>query len=187
MARAKSRTSRVRDQRKPRCVVIAGPNGAGKTTFARTYLTQDTAIVHFINADLIASGLSPLRPQLAAVAAGRLVLAEIERLASSAADFAFESTLSGSTYLRRFEALKGRGYRLEIVYLQLASSDLAFDRVAALSPEAQVLDAERRRRILDAVNALRPDDRLVIGARYFLDPSGHGMEVLTVPYGGWPD
>ena len=131
MARAKSRTSRVRDQRTRRCVVIAGPNGAGKTTFARTYLTQDTAIVHFINADLIASGLSPLRPQLAAVAAGRLVLAEIERLASSAADFAFESTLSGSTYLRRFEALKGRGYRLESVYLQLASSDLALDRVAA--------------------------------------------------------
>lgn len=22
---------------------------------------------------------------------------------------------------------------------------------------------------------------------YFLDPSGHGMEILTVPYGGWPD
>jgi len=21
---------------------------------------------------------------------------------------------------------------------------------------------------------------------YFLDPSGHGMEILTVPYGGWP-
>jgi catechol 2,3-dioxygenase-like lactoylglutathione lyase family enzyme len=22
---------------------------------------------------------------------------------------------------------------------------------------------------------------------YFLDPSGHGMEAITVPYGGWPD
>ena len=32
-----------------------------------------------------------------------------------------------------------------------------------------MLDAERRRDLLDAVNALGPEDRLVIGARYFLD------------------
>jgi RNA polymerase sigma-70 factor (ECF subfamily) len=39
----------------------------------------------------------------------------------------------------------------------------------APSPEAEVLGEERRRALLDAVNALSPDDRLVIGARYFLD------------------
>jgi predicted ABC-type ATPase len=51
----------------PRCLVIAGPNGAGKTTFAREFLPKDARIVHFINADLIASGLSPLRPEVAAL------------------------------------------------------------------------------------------------------------------------
>ena len=60
----------------PQCIVIAGPNGAGKTTFARSYLPNAAGVVHFINADFIAGGLSPLDPRLAAVAAGRLVLVE---------------------------------------------------------------------------------------------------------------
>lgn len=55
--------------KRPVCIVIAGPNGAGKTTFAREFLPKDAGVVHFVNADLIASGLSPLRPELAALAA----------------------------------------------------------------------------------------------------------------------
>jgi predicted ABC-type ATPase len=54
----------------PRCIIIAGPNGAGKTTFAREFLSRDAGVVHFVNPDLIASGLSPLRPELATLAAG---------------------------------------------------------------------------------------------------------------------
>lgn len=73
----------------PRCIVIAGPNGAGKTTFAREYLPKDARIIHFVNADLIAGGLSPLRPELAALTAGRLLLAELDRLVKSKQSFAF--------------------------------------------------------------------------------------------------
>jgi predicted ABC-type ATPase len=60
-------------KRQPRCILIAGPNGAGKTTFARRYLPENARVVHFINADLIASGLSPLKPEVAAIAAARMV------------------------------------------------------------------------------------------------------------------
>src|SRR5579859_6901973 len=81
----------------PRCIVIASPNGAGKTTFAREYLPKDARVIHFVNADLIAGGLSPLRPELAALAAGRLVLVELDRLAKSKQSFAFETTLSGQS------------------------------------------------------------------------------------------
>jgi predicted ABC-type ATPase len=116
---------------KPRCIVIAGPNGAGKTTFAREYLTQHADVVHFINADLIAGGLSPLRPELAAVSAGKLVLSEIGRLIAAKASFAFESTLSGLTYARRFEQLKQAGYEIEIVYLLLPAPGLALQRIAS--------------------------------------------------------
>ena len=56
----------------PRCIIIAGPNGAGKTTFAREFLPREAKIVHFVNADLIAAGLSPLKPELAVLAGGRL-------------------------------------------------------------------------------------------------------------------
>jgi len=71
-------------------------------------------VVHFVNADLIASGLSPLRPEVAAVAAGRLFLKELDRLAKARLDFAFESTLSGLVYLSRLKRWKAAGYRIEI-------------------------------------------------------------------------
>lgn len=81
--------------------------------------------------DLIASGLSPLRPELAAVSAGGLLLTEIDRLVAARASFAFESTLSGLTYVRRFEYLKRVGYDIELVYLQLTSPALALRRIAS--------------------------------------------------------
>jgi predicted ABC-type ATPase len=118
-------------RRSPLCIIIAGPNGAGKTTFAREFLPKDARVVHFVNADLIATGLSPLRPELAAIAAGRWVLREIERLAKARSDFAFESTLSGLVYLRRLRRWKAAGYRIEIVYLRLSSPRLALRRIAA--------------------------------------------------------
>jgi predicted ABC-type ATPase len=118
-------------KRQPRCIVIAGPNGAGKTTFARRYLPGNARVIHFVNADLIAAGLSPLKPELAAIAAARMVLTEIDRLAKARADFAFESTLSGRTYVRRLESWRREGYRVEIVYLKLKSPQLALRRVAA--------------------------------------------------------
>ncbi len=115
----------------PLCIVIAGPNGAGKTTFAREFLPKDTRVLRFVNTDLIASGLSPLRPELAALTAGRLFLKELDRLARARFDFAFESTLSGLTDLGRLNRWKAAGYRIEIVYLRLRSPRLALRRIAA--------------------------------------------------------
>ena len=120
-----------RSGRNPRCIIIAGPNGAGKTTFAREFLPRDARVVHFVNADLIASGLSPLRPELAARAGGRLFLAELDRLARARVDFAFETTLSGLIYLRRLKRWKAASYRIEIIFLRLQSPRLALRRIAA--------------------------------------------------------
>jgi predicted ABC-type ATPase len=110
--------------------VIAGPNGAGKTTFARRYLPEH-GVIHFVNADLIASGLSPLKPDLAAIAAARLLLRELDRLATERIDFAFETTLSGLSYVRRIQTWKQAGYRVEIVYLRLGTTQLALRRIAS--------------------------------------------------------
>jgi predicted ABC-type ATPase len=59
--------------------VIAGPNGAGKTTFATSFLPKEAGIAHFINADLIAAGLAPFNPASAAITAGRMMLAEMDK------------------------------------------------------------------------------------------------------------
>jgi predicted ABC-type ATPase len=119
------------DKRIPRCIIIAGPNGAGKTTFARQYLPRVARVVHFVNADLIAGGLSPLKPELAAIASGRLVLRELDRMVAARDDFAFETTLSGLAYVRRLQSWKRAGYRIEIIYLKLRSPQLALRRIAA--------------------------------------------------------
>lgn len=114
---------------RPRCLIVAGPNGAGKTTFAREYLPNDVRVLNFVNADLIAGGLSPLKPELAAIAAGRLVLKAIARLVEDRADFAFESTLSGLGYVSRVRDMRQKGYHIEIIYLKIVSPRLAVDRI----------------------------------------------------------
>lgn len=88
-------------------------------------------MVHFVNMDLLAAGLSPLKPELAAVKAGKLFLQELDRLAGARLDFAFESTLSGLAYTNRLKKWKAIGYRVEIVFLRLASPRLALRRIAA--------------------------------------------------------
>jgi predicted ABC-type ATPase len=79
----------------PRCIVIAGPEWRGQNHVCPGVFAEDAGIIHFVNADLIAGGLSPLRPELAAIASGRIFLAELDRLAGARVDFAFETTLSG--------------------------------------------------------------------------------------------
>ncbi|HQV51118.1 MAG: AAA family ATPase [Flavobacteriales bacterium] len=115
---------------KPKCIVIAGPNGAGKTTFAKTFLSKDANVLSFLNVDLIAAGLSPLRPELSARAAGRIVLKEIERCIKQRRSFAIESTLSGMTYTSIFKNLLTKGYALEILFLKIDDPKICIRRVA---------------------------------------------------------
>ena len=98
---------------KKRIIIIAGPNGAGKTTFAREYLPLEVGITTFINADLIAAGLSPFAPELAARRAGRLMLEEIDRCGSAGISFAIETTLSGKAYVHRISSWQSLGVTIQ--------------------------------------------------------------------------
>lgn len=118
-------------ERRPRCFVIAGPNGSGKTTFASGFLEREAGLVHFVNADLIAKGLSPLKAELARVQAGKLFLQEIERFARQRLDFAFESTLSGLVHRSRLKAIRETGYTITLIYLRLDNPALAMKRIRA--------------------------------------------------------
>ena len=116
--------------RPPVCRIVAGPNGAGKTTFALAYLAETAPGTAFVNADLIAAGLSPLDPSRQLALAGRLVLRQIERHVAGRSDFAFETTLAGRGYLRLVRRLRGDGWRVELLYLALPSVELSLRRVA---------------------------------------------------------
>ncbi|MCK5070985.1 MAG: zeta toxin family protein [Desulfocapsa sp.] len=110
-------------------VIIAGPNGAGKTTFAREFLVREAGCPVFVNADLIAAGLSPFQPEQAAFRAGRLMLAEIKDYVQKGESFAFETTLSGRHYARKIREWRSLGYRVKLIFLRLASEEIALDRV----------------------------------------------------------
>ncbi len=113
-----------------RILIIGGPNGAGKTTFARQLLPREAGCTAFVNADLIAAGLSPFEPELAAFRAGRLMLEEIDRLAGEGRDFSFETTLSGLAYARKIDAWRASGYHVKLWFLALSSPEEAVARVA---------------------------------------------------------
>lgn len=111
-------------------VIIAGPNGAGKTTFAREFLPNEAACPVFVNADLIAAGLSPFNPELAAIKAGRVMLEELAEHARRGENFAFETTLSGRGYVRLIRQWRQQDYYVRLYFLQLASAEDAIARVA---------------------------------------------------------
>jgi len=114
---------------RPRAIIIAGPNGAGKTTFAREFLAAEGSCPTFINADLIAAGLSPLQPDAADMKAMRLMAEQMRDCVAHRRDFAAESTLAGRAYVSIIRGWRTIGYRVKIIYLWLDSVDLAIDRV----------------------------------------------------------
>ena len=113
----------------PTLIVIAGPNGAGKTTFAREFLVRDVSCPKFVNADLIAAGLSPFEPTRAALRAGRLMLELIAEHVARGDSFAFETTLSGRNFARAILEWRSSGYHVSLIFLSLPSPELAIERV----------------------------------------------------------
>ena len=128
--------------------IIAGSNGSGKTTFAKKFLPDYAKCLHFVNTDLIAQGLSPFSPRIAAMKAGRIVIGQIDDLAGKGADFAFETTLAGKAYLNTLRKLKGFGYSLHLFFLWIPTVELALarikDRVADGGHDVPVGDVKRR-------------------------------------------
>ena len=111
-------------------IIIAGPHGAGKTAFARVFLPEEAACTRFINADLIAAGLSPFVPRNALTRASRIMLEEIHASAGRGESFAFETTLSGLGYVHLIWKWQKMGYRVYLYFLSLISADMAAARVA---------------------------------------------------------
>src|SRR5258708_13385384 len=108
---------------------IAGPNGVGKTTVAREVLPNYADCKNFVNADLIAQAMAPFSPETAAVRAGRMMLSEIRSFAKRRVSFAFETTLSGRSYMLLLRQLKAQGYEIHVFFLWVKTVDLALSRV----------------------------------------------------------
>jgi predicted ABC-type ATPase len=133
----------------PNVVILAGPNGAGKTSAAPVLLRDEYQVTEFVNADVIARGLSGFSADAMALEGGRLMLRRLDELVSARQDFAFETTLSGTAFLAAIGRWRSAGYVVRVVYLWLESPDIAIARV--------------RRRVRQGGHSI-PDD--VIRRRY---------------------
>jgi len=109
--------------------IVGGPNGAGKTTFVKQFLPNYVNVRNFVNADDIASGLSPLDSTSMNITSGKLMLKMIGKYKKKGEPFGFESTLAGNKWLRMIQDLKGAGYLIYIFFLDLVSAELAVSRV----------------------------------------------------------
>jgi predicted ABC-type ATPase len=109
--------------------IIAGCNGAGKTTASYTILPEILDCDEFVNADEIAKGLSPFRPEKAGIQAGRLMLQRIKYLFDKDQDFAFETTLATKSYKNLVSDAQKKGYAVILIFFYLNSQDLAVKRV----------------------------------------------------------
>ncbi|MEX0701791.1 MAG: zeta toxin family protein [Planctomycetales bacterium] len=127
---ARSRRPKSNGPDAPIVVVLGGPNGAGKSTAAPRLLKGALGVVEFINADLIARGISPFDPEGAALAAGEVMLQRMDALAAAGVSFGLESTLAARSLAPRLRELVARGYEFHLVFLYLRSADLAVARVA---------------------------------------------------------
>jgi predicted ABC-type ATPase len=176
----------VNEDRQPIVYILAGPNGAGKSTFAKLFLPEYADCKEFVNADLIAAGLSPFNPESLAIEAGRLMLERIETLARSRVDFGFETTLSGRSHASLISRLRSEGYRVNLFFLWLPDPNLAVARVLErvssgghAVPEAVV----RRRFYRGLANLFRLYQPLVDSTLIF-DSSGEDHEMIVFFFDG---
>lgn len=112
-----------------RIYMIAGPNGAGKTTTAFAANPDLLEIYEFLNADEIAKGLAPLRPESMQLTASKLMINRLKELLRQDRNFAFETTAAGTNYLKYLEEAKKKKYKVSILFLWLSSPELAIQRV----------------------------------------------------------
>lgn len=114
---------------KPNISIVAGPNGAGKTTFVENFLNRYVDCDEFLNADLIAAGLSPFAPERQNLKASELFLKRLTELEQGNLSFALETTLSGLTYRRRIKSWQQHGFKVTLLFLWLPSEEMAVQRV----------------------------------------------------------
>ena len=114
---------------RPMAGVLAGPNGAGKSSAAPHLLRGALHVDAFVNADVIAQGLSAFDPDAVAAEAGHILLRRLGELIDQRATFAWETTLSGNTARHLFQRLNDAGYAIHLIYLWLPSAEMAIERV----------------------------------------------------------
>jgi predicted ABC-type ATPase len=161
--------------------VIAGCNGAGKTTASYTILPEILHCDEFINADEIAKGLSPFKPERAGIQAGRLMLQRIKALIHSEQDFAFETTLSTRSYRNFVIEAQKNGFYVTLLFFWLSSQNLAVRRVETRVKEGghHIPEHIIRRRYEKGLKNFFTIFKNLVDDWMFIDNSGEPFQIIA--------
>lgn len=161
--------------------VIAGCNGAGKTTASYTILPEILNCDEFVNADEIARGLSPFRPEKASIQAGRLMLQRIKSLIKNGQDFAFETTLATKSYKNLITDAQANGYSVTLIFFYLNSQDLAVKRVETRVKEGghDIPEKVIRRRYENGLKNFFNIFKSIVDEWMFIENSGEPYKLIA--------
>jgi predicted ABC-type ATPase len=165
----------------PNLFILAGPNGAGKTTYARRFLPQEMRCHEFVNADLIAAGLSPFRPASAEFEAGRIMVRRLQQLSGERKDFSFETTLSSYGYVSMLEEMRAAGYRIRLDFLWIRDLAVSRERVRSRVVKGghDIPDNVQARRFGKGVRLLLEHYRPLIHYWRIFDNSGAEPQLIV--------
>ncbi|HEY5552481.1 MAG TPA: AAA family ATPase [Opitutaceae bacterium] len=165
----------------PNLFIIAGPHGAGKTTYVREFLPQEMKCLEFVNADLIAAGLSPFAPDKAAFEAGRIMLRRLRELFARRQDFSFETTLTGFGYTHLLQEMREAGYRIRLDYLWIPDLEITRARVKQRVRKGghDIPDEVQQRRFRKGLNLLFEHYRPLVHYWRIFDNTGQEPRLVV--------
>ncbi|WP_285798676.1 zeta toxin family protein [Duncaniella freteri] len=165
----------------PRLYIIAGCNGAGKTTASYSMLPDILQCREFVNADEIARGLSPFRPEQMAILAGKLMLQRIEALLDANETFAVETTLATKSYTMLIKKARLLGYSIVLIFFWLSSPEQAIQRVAKRVSEGghHIPTDVIRRRYRNGIENLRSIYMPIVDTWILIDNSNIKQRIIA--------
>lgn len=170
----------------PDLFIIAGPNGAGKSTYVKRFLPEEMRCREFVNADLIAAGLSPFAPDAVSFQAGRIMLNRLRELFESRQSFSFETTLTGYGYAHLLREMKEAGYRIRLDYLWIPNLDITRNRVKQRVQKGghDIPDEVQQRRFGKGLRLLLEHYRPLLNDWRIYDNTGQEPHLVVEEEGG---
>ena len=87
-----------------------------KRVIINRYTLLESSTLNTFHTNEIARGLSPFKPEKAAIESGRIMLRKIKQNIKHQIDFAFETTLATKGYVNTIEYSREYGYKATLLF-----------------------------------------------------------------------
>ena len=173
--------------RRPNLVILAGPNGSGKSTVA-DFLLSKKSIAVFVNADVIARGLGENGTAASDIRSGKIMLAQLHGTIESGQDIAFESTMSGRSWMSLINSARKHNYEITICFVAVSAPEISLSRVKQRVSEGghHIKNEVLQRRFPRSLRMFLTVYSKLADNWYFFDNSQLSAELVALKENGTP-